>query len=231
MKRSKRFNHYILTRYNTQVDGKGLMLYDKPGADVWMKERGELFEETKKSVLSQEGEFQWVISVDERTPKRFLNKIKTDKRIIFTNADIRDVFLSGEIIPDRNWVITTRLDNDDRYLPGAVLAIQAAHEKKLKVIDIDYEQLDLKTGKRYTSERRWATSMFLSLCEPSNRVLTAFCRTHGQVGSEYPAGNLTDTYPAGDRLIPIHSYKIRKVYAYMVIHGDNLANKITGKPV
>ena len=215
--KSKRFNHYILTKYNTMPDANGLLLYDKPGADEWMKHRGELFEETKKSVLEQEGGFQWVISVDERTPKRFLDNIKTDDRILLTTEDIRDVFLNGNITLEKSWVITSRLDNDDRYLPGAVLAIQSEFRKQIFVIDFDYQKLDLDSGETHPGVWRWANSPFLSICEPSERVMTAFCRTHGQVRSGYPSKH---------GRIGIAGKRIKKVYVQMVIHGDNITNAI-----
>ena len=213
------FEHFILTRYNTQFFDGGF-LYDNEGADEWMEERQPLFAATRDSVLSQEGNFKWIISVDKRTPEKFLKKIFTDKRMIQVNCDIREAF--KEVKTKGKWVITTRLDNDDRYLPGAIKAIQEEFEPKLKVIDIDYEQLFLKTGKRYTSERKGPNSPFLSLIEPSDRIMTAFCRPHSVLHTGYPIGN---------EKVTIDGHKIRKVYAYMIIHGKNAFNSIVGREV
>ena len=206
----------------------GMLYNDKAKADKWMSNRMKLFAKTKESVLSQEGEFTWVISVDERTPKKFMDKIKGEG-IVITHDDIRNVFLSGEVTSDAPWVITTRFDCDDMYEPGAILKIQERFEPKLKVIDINFKKLDTQTGKFHAIRHHdwnWSGSPFLSLVEPSDRVLTAFCRPHGQVAGGYPSGSLTGTYPAGKVLITIAQEVIKDVCGIQVIHGENLANKI-----
>jgi hypothetical protein len=220
------FTHYILTKYNTMSDPNGSMLYDKRDPDGWMDYRGMIFEETKKSVLSQEGDFQWIISIDERTPKKYLDQIQTDSRITLVFKDIRAIFLDGDVVPDTPWTITTRLDNDDRYLQGAVKAIQRQFEPHLKVIDFDFQKMDYRSGKLFPSIWKWENSPFISLVEPSNRVLTAFCRPHGQVAGEYPSGELTGTYPAGADRTRIASTKLKGIYAYQVIHERNITNSI-----
>ena len=49
------FKHFILTRYNTQQQDDGSMLYDDmKEANKWMESRISLFEKTRKSVLDQE---------------------------------------------------------------------------------------------------------------------------------------------------------------------------------
>lgn len=211
MKKSKEFRHYILTRFNFN-------LYDKLEPDKWMDDRMPLFEKTKESVLSQDGEFQWIISVDSRTPVRYLKKIFTDKRMIRVTCDIRAAF--HDLEPDTPWTITTRMDNDDLYLPGAILGIQSQFTKEIKVIDIEYHQLC--NGKRYTSDRRGPNSPFLSLVEPSDRVMTAYCRPHYKMLDGYP-------FEEGNDRIP--GQKKWDVWAYMVIHDDNMHNKLVGRPV
>ena len=82
------FKHVILTKFNT-LPAVGGMLYDNPtDANLWMDKRMPLFKHTKESVLSQNGDFKWIISVDERTPGRYIDAIKTDDRIIITNQEI-----------------------------------------------------------------------------------------------------------------------------------------------
>lgn len=228
MKKSDVFKHFILTRYNTQHNAELGHLYDDPDeADIWMESRIDLFEKTKESVLSQEGDFEWIVSVDNRTPKKFLKKIFTDDRMRMVHCDIRDTFKDVEI--DVPWVITTRLDNDDQYKPGAIKAIQSRFEPKLKVIDIGFNELDWPTGDEYLGERRWPNSMFISLIEPSSRIVTAFCRPHGQVYTEYPMSGSYDT-KWGD-LKRIGGETIEKKYALMVCHGGNITNRVRGKKI
>jgi len=208
MKRSKGFSHYLLTKFNTQpFDGK--MLYDdKEKADAWMDKRMKLFEETKKSVLEQEGEFKWIISVDKRTPQKYLDEIFTDERMIMTNRDIREAFKDEKFKTE--WIITTRIDNDDLYLPGAIKAIQSAFAEEVVVIDLLYLVLDKNIGKTRASGRRTPNSPFLSLVEHYKNVRTAFARPHTYMIGEFGKGVWADR---------------KKVYAYQVVHEDNVMNK------
>lgn len=219
MENSDVFRHYILTRFNTQ-DINGL-LYDKKDADKWMDQRMELFEETKKSVLDQDRDFEWIISIDKRTPKKYLEKIKTDDRITFIYLDIRKTF--DQIKTHTPWVITTRLDNDDLLRPGALGRIQDYFKPKVGVIDIDYHQLDLKTGEKYTSNRATPNSPFLSLVEHFKWVKTCYCRPHSKLYMGYPLKTGV--------LKMIRAIKINEILAYMVIHENNVANKIVGELV
>lgn len=214
MKKSKGFKHVILTRYNNGI-------YDGKDAVLWMKERYQLFRSTRDSVLSQDADFEWVLSFDERTPDSYVTKCLTDPRMKATTRDVRDYFEGQEI--DEPWVITTRIDNDDLYRPGALKAIQSKFQEQIMVIDIDYYQWDLRDNKTYTSERYTCTSPFISLVEPSTRVKTVYCRPHNKLHDGYL---ITDTEK---RAIP--GVKIRERLAYMVIHGNNAANKIVGKEI
>ena len=215
MKKSDVFNHFILTRFNNG-------LYDKPDADEWMQSRLELFQVTKESVLSQTEDFKWVIAFDQRTPQAMVDYICDDERMIPFYGDIRNVTLDVST----PFVITSRLDNDDIYLPGAIKAIQECFVPQIYVIDMDYEQFDSNTGERYTSgnkakKQRYRllnNGPFLSLIEPSERVMTCYCRPHTF---------LIDGYPFEDRKKAIPSTKIG-VYARMIIHSENMMNKITG---
>ena len=201
-------------------------LYDDPErANMWMDERMELFRETKRSVLEQEGKFRWVISLDKRTPHRHRDEIADDSRIKLITTDIRDAF--KEIQPKKEWVITSRLDCDDQYQPGFVQAIALNFAPKLKVIDVKFEELEWETGRVHEGKERYSGSMFISLIEPAHRVKTAFCRPHGQVASEYPMTGNYDTQ--WGELTPIEYQKIEKPLAYMVCHGHNVTNAISGK--
>jgi hypothetical protein len=217
-KKSTGFSHFILTRFNNGI-------YDREDSEKWMSERIKLFEATKKSVLSQKVAFKWILSFDSQTPDKVISEIITDDRMIPTTMDVRDYFKQAEI--DTEFVITSRMDNDDLYLPGALKAIQLAFQPQVYVIDIDYKQYDMVSGDYYTSGnqlkgerfRERPTSPFLSLVEPATDIRTCYCRPHNK---------LTYGYPDKDGGSKIPAKKIRKQLAVMVIHSENMANKITG---
>jgi hypothetical protein len=191
------FKHVILTRYN-------LGLYDRPGAEEWMKHRYPFFELTRDSILSQEGEFEWHLSVDVRTFDRWINDIFTDKRMHLTLFHPKEYKSEG-------WTITTRMDNDDIYLPGAIKAIQDAFVEKEMVIDIRYYQM--QNGELYTSERSMPNSPFLSLIE-NGANKTCYARPHSKMLEDF-RGKFASEEPM----------------ALMVVHDMNMGNRITGKRV
>lgn len=217
-KKLKGFSHYILTRFNNGI-------YDREDSAQWMRDRMKLFADTKKSILSQKGDFKWVISFDEKTPEAVIEEVCTDDRMISTTKDIRNCF--EDIKVNTEFVITSRMDNDDQYLKGAILAIQKEFQPQVYVIDIDYYQYDTVNGQKYTSGnklkkeklRELPNSPFLSLVEPSDEIHTCYCRPHNKLIDGYPNNKAIRTIPAK---------KIRKPFALMVIHDENMMNKITG---
>jgi len=223
--KSEKFRHVILTRFNTMLH-EGKLLYDDPDkAEAWMSERIPLFQKTKESVLSQEGEFSWIISVDRRTPHEYVKDIMGDDRIMIMFDEIG---CAGTYIPrDVPWIMTTRLDNDDQLMPGFVKKVQERFEPKVKVIDVRFYELDWKERAIYEGERRTAGSMFITLIERSNWVATVFSRPHGSLASGYPLeGNWIDGWT---KKMPISYEIIEEPLAIMVCHRNNITNKVTGK--
>ena len=198
----QRLKHVILTRFN-------LGLYDRPGADEWMKHRMPYFERTRESVLSQEGDFEWILAMDERTPNRYLQQIVCDSRMAIIHEH------PNTYKPD-GWTITTRLDNDDLYLPGAIKAIQKRYKEEEMVLDIRYHQLI--NGEKWTSggekdgwRRPHPNSPFLSLI---SKEKTCYARPHTLMPSDFKARFVSD-----------------RIYAYMVVHDRNMANQRVGRKV
>lgn len=208
------FKHVVLTRYNW--DNATQDFYKThPNPKEWMVNRYDLFKATRESVLSQGVEFDWIISFDKNTPPSYIKKVCSAPNMYPVINDVRDLVFDYE----EPFLITTRIDNDDLYLSGALRAIQEAFEPKIMVIDIDYYQLDIETRKMYTSERDAPTSPFLSLVEPKETVKTVYCRPHSYLSSGYP-------FVDGKKQIPA---KKLGVFALQVLHGENLANKIVGR--
>lgn len=193
----QKLRHVILTRYN-------LGLYDNEGAEEWMEHRFPLFVKTRDSVLSQEGDFEWWLSMDGRTPERWVKKIFTDSRMHITSDHPKEFRSDG-------WIITSRLDNDDLYLPGAVKVIQENFTEQEIVIDLMYEQI--YNGNRYTSERVQPNSPFLSLVE-NGAKRTCYARPHSKMLTEYKG-----------------VFACNEPMALMVIHDRNLGNRIVGKEI
>lgn len=207
------FTHFIITRYN-------LELYNRPAqfADQWMHHRLHYFQSCRDSVLSQNADFRWIVMFDERTPWNWITKVCTDPRMkpfIGYPAD----FPYAESC-DTDWIITTRLDNDDRYLPGALAAIQAQFNPMVMCIDIDY--FGYNNLHYYTSNRGTPTSFFISLVEPRETAIGVYYTQHNLVRTSYPVNGEPTRIP---------EVMIKQPYAVMVVHGNNQANKIEGRRV
>jgi hypothetical protein len=214
MKKSDVFNHFILTKFNCGI-------YDREDAEEWMNDRLKVWKKTRESVLKQKGDFQWVIAVDPRTPNEVMDEIEVDDRIriMFTErgTDIKDYFEMNRSALTKPWIITSRLDSDDIYLPGTILAIQDAFQQKPGIVDIPYNQF--YKGKRYPSHRDNPNSPFLSLIEASKyQVRTCYARPHNKMNQEWPSPRFVDLEPDVDGKA--------KPMAYMVIHEKNMANKL-----
>ena len=197
-----KLKHVILTRFN-------LGLYDRPDADEWMRHRMKLFENTRESVLSQEEDFEWILSMDERTPNRYIQEIVCDSRMAIIHEH------PNTYKPD-GFTITTRFDNDDLYLPGAIKAIQDCFVEEELVVDLKYVQV--RDGVFYASgsaldghSRPRPNSPFLSLI---SKEKNCYARPHTKMINDFRG-----------------IFASKKIYAYMVIHDRNLANKIIGRKV
>jgi hypothetical protein len=177
---------------------------DSTDAELWMRHRFKYFEQTRISVLEQEGDFEWWLCMDGRTPSGWFNKLLTDPRMHVTSDHPKDFRSKG-------WTITTRLDNDDIYLPGAVKKIQETFSMQELVLDLHY--LQFADGKLYTSERVQPNGPFLSLIE-DGAERTCYARPHSNMLEDFKS-----------------VFVSRDPYALMVIHDRNLGNRIVGTEV
>jgi len=188
--------HYIITRYNLELytsNPNGVK-----DVEQWMEGRVPLFERCKQSVLGKE-DFEWWLLIDPLTPQKWRDYLQCDSRI-----KLKEVKMPNELVFPRGWKLTSRLDSDDYYLPGAIRTIQKHIIEREIVLDIDYTIFD---GVHNPSNRPRANSMFASLVNNKPNV----CVYHGEHST------LPDKY---------RSFKIKKVLAVHDIHGGNLFNKL-----
>ena len=87
--------------------------------------------------------------------------------------------------PEAEYLLTSRLDNDDEYLPQFVAAVQAAFSPTTQVLDVQGVQSD---GLGYfTIHREEPNSPFISLVEPWHDVKTAHFENHTRMAQISPA--------------------------------------------
>lgn len=200
------FDHFILTRYNHGLYSND-KIKDKKG---WMDRRLELFSKCSESVVNQRcGNFRWIISIDPKTPNRYFKKISsmTNYNSIITTREVRDFMkVNVDIMSKKEWVITTRLDNDDILDKDFVKVVQDEFKGVEEVIDVRGWHYDGQ--RKVESVRRRANSPFLSLVENRKGMETCLCHPHTDMPDYFDS-----------RLID------KRLYT-QVIHDDCLMNKM-----
>ncbi len=182
------FDHYILTRFNvgwknnTRLDKNG----NKVDTDLWLKKRVALFEKyCLPSVIGQtSSNFKWILMFDKRTPLDILLRYDHPNIIKGIHED-RNSF-RGLINSYSDFVITSRIDNDDMYYPEFVEVVQSLFAGKETIIDVKGRQYSILNN-RYYSVTNKNLSPFISLVEKNKPVLdTVLKDKHGNMDKHYP---------------------------------------------
>jgi len=190
-------------------------IYDQPKSKEWMEHRIELFEKyTLPSILNQTNKnFTCVLCFDERTPNDVICKYDyLDNVEIYW--DLPKYWIKTKP-PETDWILTSRIDNDDYYMDTFVEDIQKEFisRKQHMVIDIGYLMLEEKTGDVYDMERPVYNSPFITLCEWWHTAEGVMAHEHTRAYNLYKG------------------YIIPKYLSVQVIHDWNITNRARGKKV
>lgn len=207
----KTFDHYILTRFNvnwlknTRTDKNGIPV----NSHEWLNQRIGLFEKyCYPSMINQTCQnFKWLIVFDPATPSDILSKYNRPKifPIIYEGSDT----FRNNIHSNADYIITSRLDNDDAYDPKFIETIQENFNEKEEIIDVFGVQYSLIDNKYYLPTNK-KPSPFISLIEINKPKLDTVVKDqHGRMDQYYPYRKLKD------RLYTI------------IIHDRNLLNRET----
>ncbi|HDY90145.1 MAG TPA: hypothetical protein ENH82_18755 [bacterium] len=226
-----KFKHFLLTRWNLLDPATDIYNYGIDDPDAWVRRRANLFERyCLPSVMNQTcQDFTWLLAFSQKTPlditKRYRN-LKNIKIIYEFPRDYLQNNYKGE------WLLTSRLDNDDIYEPDCVEKIQENVKKSIKVgsvgnriIDIDGVQWDMRVDKWYDSGRAAPNSPFMSLFENTRKPYYSIDPKFGLIKEKIK----TVLYCSHTRMVQhFPSAKILKPLFVQCIHHENLANKING---
>ena len=146
------FKHFIITRFNLRKDGWEITKNnEKLLNDSWLKERFELFENyCFHSVKNQSNQnFKWFVFFDVNTPDEYVTKIQ-DYKDSYDNfcpffIDGMENYLPSIIENinlncDQEYLITSRLDNDDSLNKNYVNEVQSYFDSQ------DYLAIDIVDG-------------------------------------------------------------------------------------
>lgn len=214
----KKFNHLILTRFNYGLyDSKRK---DRSGNPVstrdWMNHRVRMFElYTLPSILKQTNHnFKWIVQFDPKTPKEVYRKYEGFSNILISFSIFRNQVKLYQHENPSEFLITSRIDNDDAFCRGYIDYIQKEAVKAIKSgtheIIFDTSGYQISGGKVYPLNMgRWA-SPFISFLEPASKEpKTVFFKQHDQIKN----------------FLPYH--KTEERLFIQVIHDRNLINSTT----
>lgn len=147
-----RFQHFLLTRFNVGLysGAESAELTDRSGEqpskdpDGWMDHRLKLFEKyCIPSVKNQSNKkFNWLVVFDEKTPSRFKNRIErysddcglvplysggTCPTFAMNGLECRErvlKYITNELNENTQYIITTRIDNDDAIHSEFIRSVQ-----------------------------------------------------------------------------------------------------------
>jgi hypothetical protein len=214
------FAHVVLTRFNVRYVEDP----DAPSIGVdptWLAERFELFERyCLPSLIAQtEQNFIWLIFFDEATPEPFRQRVLD---LPARHPPIRPVFcktlplslvkdsIRSAITGQPDWLLTSRVDNDDGLHPGFVAALQKGQSlQQAEVLNFPLGII-VKGDRAY--RRRDESNAFISLSEPLDDFESVYSITrHIYAGESYPLKQLVED--------PMW---------LQVIHASNISNRVRG---
>jgi hypothetical protein len=195
--------HFLLTKFNVVRDGNPV---DKTGAPVrtidWLDHRFELFERfCLPSVSAQTNlDFTWLIRFDDQVPERYVRRIRAHEQA-FANLLLVPARLGfRQVIPEllstgTEWLLTTRLDNDDALHRNAIEVIQASCRDLRELVFVNMQH-----GYMYAHPEAYAVRVDLrsnntiSLLERLTDEFphTAVCVSHDKAASFAPVRQIGD---------------------------------------
>ena len=189
------FKHYIVTRFNLPNKWLKDKTDNKVLNESWLVDRYHLFYEyCLPSMIGQvDKNFEWWVYFDINTPAKFLLKNKRLSEEFsnfkpkyvknyqeFENAYIQDIKIEIKEL-NLEYILTTRLDNDDALHKFFVKSLQQVQINKTKILEfptgltLNIENLELR---KYSSRN----NPFISLLEKvknQENILGIYSREHG----------------------------------------------------
>lgn len=221
--------HYLVTQFNCD-------LYDAG----WLWRRKKVFERyTLPSVQAQINKnFEWVLVSDSRTPEDFKQVLNSyGASVIYHDFEnhkwmiergeketpiekavrletIGDIVAAGIGKQDTDYVITSRLDNDDCISSDYIENTQTKARELWREGEREY-WVSWSRGTKWADDNvyphhsKW--NSFLSFVEPPENLKTAYQCCHSL---------------AGDSGYPVHLFRVGYGPQWMeVIHGENVLNR------
>ncbi len=237
------FSHFLLTQFNLRNFPKSPAVNDEWVS--WTRNRISLFKTyCLPSILNQtKKNFSWLIYFDLSTPsefKPFIKELEEHNFIKICYCDGSEDFFKNyfkevkrRIRPDEQWIITTRLDNDDLLHSIAMEIIQQNFIPKDKFLVALSSGYVMDTQRKVLAHYFYPMSPFISLIEScSGNLVGIFARVHTQ----WPSLRLFVFKEIYLEFFNQTKRQARFVLKYplwvQLVHGENVSNSFfRGLPV
>lgn len=209
--------HALLTRFNVR---RGATPDPRVISSGWLNDRLAIF--TSVTVPSVVGQVHppdaWLVFLDEQTPtdtRAALQKLVAQLPLLqlvycgVFNTTVAAGALARVVPPGRDWLLTTRLDNDDALHPALLQTVQRLAASRQRMFINPQRGLIVAGGLLY--RKRDSSSPFISYSEPLSECRTVWMDQHQRLG----------------RHGPITQVQLLDAWVQYV-HGGNLANLVRG---
>ncbi len=218
------FQHFFLTRFNIATPGREFAIRNRPG---WLEERFDLFERyclpSMRHQINQN--FKWIIFFDEDTPAQYRSRIEECRKVREFHPYFTGLFEArgwgdavASVVEGRcDYLITTRLDNDDALCENFVEQLH----KKITATELEgVDFLNFTKGyvvqgaKIYALKHR--TNAFVSRIEKYEEHAETVCVVpHMDV----------------ENLGRVRQVDSRSGTWIQVVHGGNVSNRVRGQRI
>lgn len=159
------FDHFLLTRFNIRYPGQAA------ACEGWLRHRLGYFEQVcVPSVRSQTSQaFRWIVLLDAQSPPWLHGAISRLADGLFEPVWIDGFFTpprAAKLVTERSsadWLITSRLDNDDAIARDYIEAVQACFTRQIGFINFPSGLQLTDTGELF--HRVDPSNPFVSLIE------------------------------------------------------------------
>ncbi len=238
------FSHFIVTQFNL----RNFPLSHNTEYTRWVewtRSRVDIFRSfCLPSLLNQSCKsFTWLLFFDEATPEEFngfLNEMRSHDFISICYSKGVEGFesnycdeISKRIDKNKDWVITSRLDNDDCLHKDAIKIIRENFVEKHKYLISLASGYILNIGELTLSHYFYPMSPFISLIESVNAGISGvFERGHTKWDALRLLISKEIWYEYFSREKRKSRFILKKPYWIQVIHGKNISNSFyRGFPV
>lgn len=222
------FDHFLITRFNLKnndwnVDKNDNVICDKD----WLNFRFDIFEKTCFNSIKNQNNlnFKWLVYYDIETPNNFKKHIESlnndfpqfipiykESNQIFLNDLSKDI---KRFSNNKEYIITTRIDNDDAFHYQAIEKIQEQFNyQDSTIINLPWIVCFDLINKRM-SKHFYVSNPFISLIDKNNNgsFQTVFVKQHNDWRKSHEIVNINDN----------------KAYCFQLIHERNIYNEMVGE--